>query len=148
MQKREGLKKRPMTSDQQLGSQCGRGQYGSYGKLHYAVCRSRGRGCYNCGRIYHVSRDCPHGARPLCFLCDLVGLKRVVCLRRRGVVSAPIPAILRISNSYEGRAGAPAEKSGDCSVRQGRSVFQQVILWVCYHLCSFRMLSIFRCLEF
>ena len=56
---REGLKKRPKTSDQRLGSQQDKGQYGSFGKLHDGVCLSRGRGCYKCGRIDHVSKDCP-----------------------------------------------------------------------------------------
>lgn len=61
---------------------------------------------------------------------------------------APALAILWISNSREGRTGAPEERSGNFRVRQGRSMLQQVILWVCYLLHSFRMLSVFCCLEF
>ena len=41
--------------------QQGRGQFNRYGKLHNGGCCSKGLGCYKCGMVGHVTKDCPQG---------------------------------------------------------------------------------------
>ena len=55
----EGLGKRTKASDQRLRGQQSRSQCNTCGKLHDGTYRSRGLGCYKCGMIDPVSRDCP-----------------------------------------------------------------------------------------
>ena len=81
------------------------------GKLYDGFCSSRGLGCYKCGKIGHVSRDFPQGAIPLCFHCVQVGYKKADYLMiRGGVMSALAATILRITDGWEVRAGALAER--------------------------------------
>ena len=77
LQAREGPVKRPRTSDQRLRGQQGRVQCNMCRKLHYGVCLSRDMGYYKCGRVAHVSRDCPQETSPLCFHYNQVGNKKV-----------------------------------------------------------------------
>lgn len=67
----------------------GSGQCCTCWKLHGGFCHTSGIGCCMCGRIDHVSKDCPNRATPLRFLYHQIGHKRVVCpMRRGGAVSA------------------------------------------------------------
>ncbi|XP_052621696.1 uncharacterized protein LOC128127284 [Lactuca sativa] len=95
----EGMGKRPKTSDQHSRGHQDQSQCNMYGKLQDGACRSRGLGCYKCGQVGHISKDCPQGASPLCFHCDRVGHKKADCLTLRGgIVSVSALASFRITD--------------------------------------------------
>ena len=100
----EGTGKRPKFSYQRLRGQQRRCQYSTCEKLHDGIFHSRGLGCYKCGRVGHVNRDCPQGASLLCFHRNRVGHKKHDGpMLRGGEISAPALATLRITNGREGR---------------------------------------------
>lgn len=111
VQTTEGSMMKPKTIDYRSRGQQGWSHYDSCNKTHDGVCCSGGRGCFKCGQMGHISRDCTRRSF-ICFHCNQVGQKRAACLiHTRGTEKTPSLSSLRIIDGRQGNADAPTVKS-------------------------------------
>ena len=114
-----GSGKKPRVSDHRSRGQPSYGRCGRCGKMHEGACKAGSSGCFKCGRVGHLSRDCTAPATAvaasdlICSQCNQRGHKKSQCpsLTSAGKVAAPAPATLRITDGRQGRADAPVAKS-------------------------------------
>lgn len=119
VQSLEGSGKRPKVFDSRSRGQQGWGCYGKYGKMHSGACRVGGFGCFKCGRMGHISRDCTTIATTtlitdlVFFHCSQRGHKNAnfLSLATSTLVVAPALVTLRITNDLLGKAEAYVVRS-------------------------------------